>query len=96
MSTGNCFYSNIIEYGTDWGAHNNHPQNPKYLNNRGQIIAPFPGTARPNLFLFSKQQTTNYHLTCKTNHVIMFNHGPPTYIRSVMTSSMTSYWIGLV
>ena len=30
MSTGNCFYSNIIEYGTDWGAHNNHPQNSKF------------------------------------------------------------------
>ena len=37
MSKGNCFYSNIIEYGNKWGAHNNHPQNPKYLNNRDKL-----------------------------------------------------------
>lgn len=69
MSTGNCFYSNIIEYGTDWGAHNNHhPQNPKYLNNMGQIVAPFPGTSRPNLFLFSKQQPHAYVVNPPPSH----------------------------
>lgn len=45
MSTGNCFYSNIVEYG-------NNQQ--RYLNNGGQIVAPFPGSTKPNLFLFSK------------------------------------------
>lgn len=55
MSTGNCFYSNIIQYGTNWATQNNHPQNPeKYLNNMGQIISPFPGTVKPNLLLQNK------------------------------------------
>lgn len=69
MSTGNCFYSNIIEYGTDLGTLNNHPQNPtKYLNNAGQIVAPFPTTVRPNLFLYSKQQPHSYIVQQPPNH----------------------------
>ena len=67
MNTTNCFYSNIIDYGTDWGAHNNPPQNPNYLNNMGQIVAPFPGTARPNIFL-NKQQPHAYVVNPHPSH----------------------------
>ena len=51
----NDFYSNIVSYGTTWGPNNQPTNNPKQvtqkLNNMGQIIAPYPATVRPQLFI---------------------------------------------
>ena len=52
-TTNNCsndFYSNIINYGSNYGP-NNRPNNSPQLNNMGQIIAPYPATVRPQLFM---------------------------------------------
>ena len=52
-TTNNCsndFYSNIINYGSNYGPNNRLNKSPQ-LNNMGQIIAPYPATVRPQLFI---------------------------------------------
>ena len=49
-TTNNCsndFYSNIINYGSTNRPNNNSLQ----LNNMGRIVAPYPATVRPQLFM---------------------------------------------